>query len=225
MQREANRPVTVVIIDDEALVRQGLTLILQAAGDIVVLGVGDSGDAERLVRDKRPDVVLLDVRMPAPDGIAVLKELRKLIDPPSVIMLTTFDMDDYIRTAIELGASGYLLKDTDPEQLPHYVRTAAAGGVVLAPAPARRVQAAIRAGASDPDAVLAASTLTERELAVLRLLARGHSNAEIAGAMHLSVGTVKDHVSMVLAKLGVSGRVLAALVAERAGLLATEVLR
>lgn len=205
--------------------RQGVTLILEAAGDIDVLGVGGGGDAVRIAREQRPDVVLLDVRMPPPDGIAVLRELRALPEPPYVVMLTTFDMDDYVRTAIELGASGYLLKDTDPEQLPHFVRAAAAGGVVLAPAPASRVRAAVRAGGADPAAAEIAARLTPRELAALRLLADGRSNAEIAQRLHLSVGTVKDHVSAILAKLGVSGRVPAALVAERAGLLVPEATR
>lgn len=211
--------ISVVIVDDEALVRQGLTLILEAVEDIRVLGVGDGGDAERLVRELRPDVVLLDIRMPHPDGLTVLRALRALAQPPRVVMLTTFDMDDYVRTAIDLGASGYLLKDTDPEQLPHFVRAAAAGGVVLAPAPARRMRDAVRTGGADPAASELIATLTDRELAVLGHVARGGSNAEIALAMHLSVGTVKDHVSTVLAKLGVTGRVTAALVAERAGFL------
>lgn len=214
--------IPVVIIDDEALVRQGLTLILEAAADIEVVGVGEGGDAMRLVEQLRPSVVLLDIRMPAPDGLTVLDELCRLSAPPAVVMLTTFDMDSYVRTALERGASGYLLKDTDPEQLPHFVRTAAAGGVVLAAAPADSMRAAVRAGGTDPQAAALTARLTARESAVLRRLGRGESNAEISAALHLSVGTIKDHVSAILAKLGVTGRVPAVLIAERAGLLGGE---
>ncbi|SJN10230.1 two-component system response regulator [Leucobacter sp. 7(1)] len=214
--------ISVVIIDDEALVRQGLTLILEAADDIRVVGVGDSGAAADLVSTHRPSVVLLDIRMPAPDGLTVLRHLRTLPDPPQVVMLTTFDMDDTVRTALELGAAGYLLKDTDPEHLPHFVRTAAAGGVVLAGSPAHRMRTAIRAGGADPEAAALVDTLTDREVSVLRQLARGDSNAEIARALHLSQGTVKDHVSAILAKLRVTGRVPAALIAARADILTAE---
>lgn len=220
MTPDTHRPIKVVVIDDEALVRQGLTLILGAAPDLHVVGSGDGGAAAALVREHQPTVVLLDIRMPAPDGLTVLRELRALATPPKIVMLTTFDMDDYVRSALEHGADGYLLKDTDPELLPAYVRTAAAGGVVLAPAPARRVRDALRESAVDPAAAALTDSLTEREHAVLVRIAEGDSNSDIAGALHLSVGTVKDHVSAILAKLDVSGRVPAALIAERAGLLA-----
>lgn len=225
MQQEVVPPISVVIIDDEALVRQGITLILEAAGDIKVRGVGTGADAEQLVRLHRPDVVLLDVRMPQPDGIAVLRTLRGLDQPPYVVMLTTFDMDDYVRTALSLGASGYLLKDTDPEQLAQFVRAAAAGGVVIAPAPARHMREAFQTSPSDAQALMLTELLTEREISTLRELAHGKSNAEIAQTLHLSVGTIKDHVSGILAKLGVTGRVPAALIAERAGLLTQGVRR
>lgn len=220
MRAEHTRAISVVIIDDEALVRQGLTLILEAADDLRVAAVGDGAAAREIVTAQQPDVVLLDIRMPEPDGLTVLRQLLELDAPPRVVMLTTFDMDDYVRTAIELGAAGYLLKDTDPEQLPHFVRTAAAGGVVFAGSPAQRMRAAVSERVADPAATTLADTLSPRELAVLRRLSRGESNAEIALGLHLSQGTVKDHVSAILAKLGVPGRVPAALVAERAGLLA-----
>ena len=213
--------ISVVIIDDEALEsdRACTTLILEAADDIRVVGVGDSGAAADLVSTHQPSVVLLDIRMPAPDGLTVLRHLRTLPDPPQVVMLTTFDMDNTVRTALELGAAGYLLKETDPEHLPHFVRTAAAGGVVLAGSPAHRMRTAIRAGGADPEAAALVDTLTDREVSVLRQLARGDSNAEIARTLHLSQGTVKDHVSAILAKLRVTGRVPAALIAARADIL------
>lgn len=222
MSEPHHAPIHVVIIDDEALVRQGLTLILEAADDIRVLGVGDSAAAAALVATHQPAVVLLDIRMPEPDGLTLLRQFRGLPDPPQVIMLTTFDMDDAVRTALELGAAGYLLKDTDPEHLPQFVRTAAAGGVVLAGSPAQRMRAAVRAGGTDHAAAELVSALTDRERSVLRHLAQGDSNAQIARALHLSQGTVKDHVSAILAKLGVAGRVPAALIAARADLLGME---
>lgn len=217
--------IAVAIIDDEALVRQGLTLILEAAPGLTVVGSGDGTEALALVRERCPQVVLLDIRMPQVDGLTVLRELTALPDPPHIVMLTTFDMDDYVRTALDLGAAGYLLKDTDPELLPQYVRTAASGGVVLAPLPAQRIREAVRAGGTDHDAVARIAQLTEREREVLVRVAQGDSNTEISRALLLSVGTVKDHVSAILAKLSVSGRVPAALLAERAGLLRTEVTR
>ncbi|MBC9955108.1 response regulator transcription factor [Leucobacter sp. cx-42] len=217
--------IAVAIIDDEALVRQGLTLMLEAAPDLTVVGSGDGTEALALVRERCPQVVLLDIRMPQVDGLTVLRELMALPDPPHVIMLTTFDMDDYVRTALDLGAAGYLLKDTDPELLPQYVRTAAGGGVVLAPIPAQRMREAVREGGTDHDAVARIAQLTEREREVLVRLAQGDSNTEISRQLLVSVGTVKDHVSAILAKLSVSGRVPAALLAERAGLLRTEVTR
>ncbi|MBC9944806.1 response regulator transcription factor [Leucobacter sp. cx-328] len=217
--------IAVAIIDDEALVRQGLTLILEAAPGLTVVGSGDGTEALALVRERCPQVVLLDIRMPQVDGLTVLRELTALPDPPHIVMLTTFDMDDYVRTALDLGAAGYLLKDTDPELLPQYVRTAASGGVVLAPLPAQRMREAVRAGGTDHDAVARIAQLTEREREVLVRVAQGDSNTEISRALLLSVGTVKDHVSAILAKLSVSGRVPAALLAERAGLLRTEVTR
>lgn len=214
--------IRVVIIDDEALVRHGLTLILEAADDITVVGVGDGSDADRLVREHTPDVVMLDIRMPAPDGLTVLRALMRTAEPPRVVMLTTFDMDDYVTTAIELGAAGYLLKDTDPEQLPSFVRTAMAGGIVLGDSPARRMLRQATRGRPDRGAAELIAMLTERERDVLAAIADGDSNIEIGARLHLGVGTVKDHVSSLLGKLGVSSRVQAALLAERAGMLETE---
>ena len=166
-----------------------------------------------------PDVVLLDIRMPDVDVLTVLLQLRGLRTPPVVAMLTTFDSDEYIATALRSGAAGFILKDTAPEQLAQLVRTLAAGGVVLSP----KVTRTVVDGYLDSGAGSAAATqvgqLSERERVVLVLIADGLSNTDIAQRIHVSVGTVKDHVSAILTKLQVGSRVQAALVAQRAGLL------
>lgn len=218
----ADRIIRVVIIDDEALVREGFTLILEAAPDIRVVGAGDGRDARVLIERFAPDVVLLDIRMPEVDGLTVLHELAAISDAPRVAVLTTFDSDEHIAEAIAAGAAGFLLKDTDPEALPRYVRTLAAGGMVLAPTASRLVADAIRDPRHDAEAAAQIATLSGRERDVLRRLANGRSNSEIGAELHLGVGTVKDHVSALLSKLGVVNRVQAALVAERGGLLAAE---
>jgi DNA-binding NarL/FixJ family response regulator len=172
------------------------------------------------VRRERPDVVLLDIRMPDVDGLTVLRELRTMPDAPVVAMLTTFDADEYILTALHSGAAGFLLKDTEPEQLAHLVRTLAAGGVVLSPKASRTLlhshpgtEAAVDEEAGR------VRLLTARERDVLVLVAEGLSNADIGARIHLSAGTVKDHVSAIFTKLRVTSRVQAALLAQRAGLL------
>lgn len=209
-------PVRVVIVDDEALVRSGFQMILGRAPDIEVVGTGDGEQAVGLVRDLRPDVVLLDIRMPVRDGLSILSELRRLPDPPRVAMLTTFDTDEHIAEALDRGASGFLLKDTDPEALPTYVRTLASGGMVLGSTVGARVVSVLRsaAPASSREAELV-NSLTSRELLVLRLVCDGLSNSQIGSRLHLSVGTIKDHVSSILMKLQVSTRVQAVLIAER----------
>jgi DNA-binding NarL/FixJ family response regulator len=171
------------------------------------------------VRELRPDVVLLDIRMPDVDGLTVLAGIRRLPDPPVVAMLTTFDADEYVTAALRAGAAGFLLKDTDPEQLGHLVRTLAAGDTVLSSTVTRTVVDGFLAGGAHEPAARAVARLTEREREALALLAEGLSNSEIGGRMYLSSGTVKDHVSAILTKLGVANRVRAALLAERAGLL------
>ncbi|MFE9600143.1 response regulator [Streptomyces hokutonensis] len=211
--------IRVLVVDDEAMVRTGFRHILDAADDIEVVAAVSGGAAVRTVRETRPDVVLLDIRMPDVDGLTVLAELRRLPEPPVVAMLTTFDMDQYVAAALRSGASGFLLKDTDPEQLPYLIRSLADGGVVLS----AKVTRTVVGGYLDADprgpAALGIGRLTERERAVLVLVAEGLSNTGIAERMHLSSATVKDHVSAVLAKLEVSSRVQAALLADRAGLL------
>jgi DNA-binding NarL/FixJ family response regulator len=212
--------IRVVVVDDEALVRSGFGLILGASEDIEVAATASGGDAVETVRRERPDVVLLDIRMPDVDGLTVLRELRTMPDAPVVAMLTTFDADEYILTALHSGAAGFLLKDTEPEQLAHLVRTLAAGGVVLSPKASRTLLRGHlgKEAAVDEDAARV-RLLTARERDVLVLVAGGLSNADIGARIHLGAGTVKDHVSAILTKLRVTSRVQAALLAQRAGLL------
>lgn len=217
---EAELVIRVVVVDDEALVRSGFELILGASEDIEVVATARGGHAVETVRRQRPDVVLLDIRMPDVDGLTVLRELRTMPDPPVVAMLTTFDADEYILTALHSGAAGFLLKDTEPEQLAHLVRTLAAGGVVLSPKASRALLHSHPGTAAAVDAEAArVRLLTARERDVLVLVAEGLSNADIGARVHLGAGTVKDHVSAILTKLRVASRVQAALLAQRAGLL------
>jgi DNA-binding NarL/FixJ family response regulator len=211
--------IRVLLVDDEALIRTGFQHILGAVGDIEVVAAVSGGQAVRAAQESRPDVVLLDIRMPDVDGLTVLAGLRRLRPPPVVAMLTTFDTDEYVATALRSGAAGFLLKDTDPEQLPHLVRALAGGGGVLASRVTRTVvDGYLDSGPSQP-AARAVARLTQRERAVLVLIAEGLSNPDIGDRIHLSTGTVKDYVSAILTKLDVGNRVQAALLAERAGLL------
>lgn len=212
-------PIRVLIVDDEQLVRSGLGMIVGSAPDLEMVGSCSGGEAEQLVVRLRPHVVLLDVRMPDLDGLAVLRRLRALPDPPAVSMLTTFDTDEYIGTALRAGAAGFLLKDTAPDQLVHAVRILAAGGSMLSPAVTRTVIGGyVEGGGPDATALAQVRSLTGRELDVLALLAEGLANAEIADRLFLGTGTVKDHISAILAKLGATNRVQAAVIAHRAGL-------
>ncbi|MFE7444366.1 response regulator [Streptomyces chartreusis] len=209
-----------MVVDDEALVRSGFELILSAADDIEVVATTAGAEAVETVRREAPDVVLLDIRMPDVDGLTVLGRLRALAEPPVVAMLTTFDADEYILTALRSGAAGFLLKDTEPDQLAQLVRTLAAGGVVMSPKASRAVwQSHPGAAALGDEDAARVGRLTDREREVLVLIAEGLSNADIGTRIHLSAGTVKDHVSAILTKLRVGGRVQAALLAQRAGLL------
>lgn len=204
---------TVVIVDDETLVRYGFELILGAAADIEVLATSGDVDAVETVRRHRPDVVLLDVRMPRVNGLQVLALLRELPEPPAVAMLTTFDTDtQVVAEAMDAGAAGFLLKDTDPESLAEYVRALARGGIVLAPGVDRTRLFALRRSAVPPE-------LSDREHAVVRLVAEGASNPEIGQRIGVSTGTVKEDVRALLAAFGVTTRVQLALRAAEAGLL------
>lgn len=212
--------IRVVVVDDEALVRSGFQMILNASEGIRVVATAEGAQAADVIRREMPDVVLLDIRMPDVDGLTVLQQIQTLPEPPHVAMLTTFDTDEYILTALRSGAAGFLLKDTEPEQLAQLVRTLAAGGVVMSPKASRALLRGHPGAGAPKDADLArVGLLSDRERDVLALVAEGLSNADIGTRIHLSAGTVKDHVSSILTKLRVSSRVQAALLAERAGLL------
>jgi DNA-binding NarL/FixJ family response regulator/class 3 adenylate cyclase len=214
--------ITTVIVDDERLLRTGFRVILEAEPDISVIGeAGDGRAAMDIVRRRRPDVVLMDIRMPELDGLQAAEQL--LADPEvdsAVIMLTTFDLDRYVYDALRIGASGFLLKDTPADRLLDAVRVAAAGDALLAPAITRRLIAqftnAARSGAGEVPPEL--TELTERELEVLRLIARGLSNAEMAAELVLTENTIKTHVAHVLSKLGLRDRVQAVVLAYESGL-------
>ena len=215
--------IRVVVVDDEALVRSGFQMILNASDGIQVVATAEGAQAADVIRREHPDVVLLDIRMPDVDGLTVLGELQTLPEPPTVAMLTTFDTDEYILTALRSGAAGFLLKDTEPEQLAQLVRTLAAGGVVMSPKASRALlRSHPEAGTPQDAGVARVNLLSDRERDVLVLIAEGLSNADIGTRIHLSAGTVKDHVSSILTKLRVSSRVQAALLAERAGLLGVD---
>jgi DNA-binding NarL/FixJ family response regulator len=219
-ESKAEHVIRVVVVDDEALVRSGFSLILGASDDIEVVATASGGGAAETIRREQPDVVLLDIRMPDIDGLTILHQLQMMPNAPVVAMLTTFDTDDYVLTALHSGAAGFLLKDTEPDQLAHLVRTLAAGGVVLSPKASRALLHSHPGTEAAVDEEAArVKLLTPRERDVLVLVAEGLSNADIGVRIHLGAGTVKDHVSAILTKLRVTSRVQAALLAQRAGLL------
>ncbi len=212
--------IRVVIADDQALVRAGFALIIETEPGIEVAGQAEDGEqAIAVTRRERPDVVLMDIRMPGMDGIEATRTITtELSDPPAVLMLTTFDLDDYVYAALRSGASGFLLKDTPPDELVQAIRIVAGGDALLAPSVTRTLIAEF-AGRPTPAPVPALETLTEREHEVLRHLARGLSNAEMAEALFVSETTVKTHVSRILTKLGLRDRVQAVVLAYEAGVI------
>lgn len=213
--------ISVLIVDDQALVRAGFHMILDAEPGVDVVGEAVDGvDAVASVRTLNPDIVLMDIRMPNMDGLAATREiLGAAVATTRVIVLTTFDLDDYIYEALRVGASGFLLKDTPPEQLVEAIRIVAAGEALLSPSVTRRVIAEF-AGRPDnhPAPPRGYSDLTDREREVLELMARGMSNAEIAAHLVVSETTVKTHVARVLGKLGLRDRVQAVVLAYESGL-------
>ncbi len=214
-------PITVLICDDQELVRAGLRLILDLEDDIDVVGeAGDGHECLRRTAEQHPQVVLMDVRMPQLDGIATTRRLVEAGSSSRVLMLTTFDLDELVYAAMAAGASGFLLKDVPREQLVAAVRMVAQGDAILAPVLVRRLVEQFVAApppSRDPPAALAA--LSERELEVFTLLARGRSNAEIAAELFLGEATVKTHVARVLAKLDLRDRVQAVVLAYEVGYL------
>jgi DNA-binding NarL/FixJ family response regulator len=218
-------PPRVVIADDQALVRSGFRMILGAAGIPVVGEAADGGQALAAVLEHRPDVVLMDIRMPGMDG---LEATRQIVAGPAgagcrIIILTTFDLDQYVYAALTAGASGFMLKDVSPEQLVDAVRTVRSGDALLAPSITRRLVERFASTAPPPPAVHGdLSELTPRELEVLQLLAKGLSNAELAAELVLSEATVKTHVARILRKLGLRDRLQAVVLAYQTGLVAAQ---
>jgi DNA-binding NarL/FixJ family response regulator len=211
--------IRVLLADDQALVRSGFRLILETRDDLEVVGEAQDGrEAVELARRLRPDVILMDVRMPHVDGVEATRRLGALGSTARVLILTTFDLDEYVYEAIRAGASGFLLKDVQPAQLVEAVRVVAAGEALLAPTVTRRLldHFAGQLPSSRPPPELA--RLTERELEILTLLADGLSNAELAERLFLSETTVKTHISSVLRKLGLRDRVQAVVLAYQSGL-------
>ncbi len=214
---ETAMSIGVLLVDDEQLIRAGLRAIVASEPDLEVVGeASDGAEVPGLVSRFRPDVVLMDVRMPSVDGIRATTHLMSTMDnPPKVIVVTTFENDDYVYDALLAGASGFLLKRTRPEEIVSAIRTVAAGESLLFPAAIRRL-AAQQANRGPQDG-LADAGLTEREREVLRLMAGGLSNVEIAGELYLGVQTVKTHVGNVLAKLGARDRTQAVIKAYDTG--------
>ncbi|MGZ4546186.1 MAG: response regulator [Blastococcus sp.] len=214
--------IRVLVVDDQVLVRAGFRMILEAEPDLVV--AGEAGDGEAALAQAvacRPDVVLMDVRMPGMDGIEATRRLLGTTAPPAVIMLTTFDMDEYVYDALRAGAAGFLLKDVPPEQLVDGIRAVVTGESLLSPSITRRMIEVYldRPPAGSPSAALAGLTPREREILVL--LGRGLSNAEIAHRLVVSETTVKTHVARVLMKLGLRDRVQAVIFAYESGVVST----
>jgi DNA-binding NarL/FixJ family response regulator len=213
--------IRVMLVDDQAMVRTGFRMILEAEPGITVVGEAvDGRDAVEMVDRARPDVILMDVRMPNMDGIEACAQICAGETTARVMMLTTFDLDDYVHAALRAGASGFLLKDAPPERLIDAIRVIAAGDALLAPSVTQTlIDEIARRPVGDPEAFPGIRELTEREFDVIRLMARGLSNGEIAGALFLGEATVKTHVGRILAKLGARDRVQAVVAAYESGLI------
>jgi DNA-binding NarL/FixJ family response regulator len=211
--------IDILLVDDQQLVRSGFRMILDAETDLAVVGeAADGSEAVRLAKLERPDLVLMDIQMPGMDGLEATSLISALPDPtPRVLMLTTFERDDYVFTALRNGASGFLLKNAPPESLLEAIRVVAAGEALLAPSVTRRI---VEEFARRPAMAAVSSEmkrLTEREVEVLALIARGRSNGEIAEELFVGEATVKTHVSNVLTKLGLRDRVQAVVFAYENG--------
>jgi len=212
--------IRVLLADDQALVRSGFRMILEARDDLEVVGEAEDGaDAVALARSLRPDAILMDVRMPRLDGIEATQQIVASGSPARVLILTTYDLDEYVYAAIRAGASGFLLKDVEPAQLVDAVRVVAGGGTAVKPIVSRRVVRGLESAKAEFPRLEPPDPLTGREIEVLRLMTGGYSNREIARALNVAEGTIKNHVSSILSKLGVRDRTRAVLQAVRAGYL------
>lgn len=212
--------IRVMLVDDQTLVRQGIRSLLELADDIEVIGeVGDGEAAIEKVPGIGPDVLLLDMRMPGKNGLDVLRELGESDQLPPTIILTTFDDDDLVLNGIRAGARGYLLKDVALEELLGAVRTVAAGKTLVKPALTERLMKGLGEMRTEFSSLSQPDPLTDRETEILRLMAGGYSNKEIAGALNVAEGTVKNHVSNVLSKMGVRDRTRAVLKALEGGVI------
>jgi DNA-binding NarL/FixJ family response regulator len=216
-----SEPIRVLIVDDDALVRAGLSMLLTGTDDIEIVGEATNGSqVAQAVAEHRPDVVLMDIRMPGMDGLAATELLRARDDAPEVIVLTTFEADDYVLRALRAGASGFLVKDTPPAEIVRGVRAVAAGEPMLSPTITRRLIGHVtdsEGGQRQRRAREQLERLTEREREVAVAIGQGKSNAEISRELYMSVATVKAHVSRVLEKLEFNNRVQIALLAHDAG--------
>ncbi|MER7683182.1 response regulator transcription factor [Streptomyces sp. NPDC096934] len=217
------KAIRLLLVDDDPLVRAGLSLMMGGADDIEIVGeAADGSEVEALVDRTRPDVVLMDLRMPTLDGLAATERLRRRRDAPQVVVLTTFHADEQVLRALRAGAAGFVLKDTPPADIVDAVRRVAAGDPVLSPTVTRRLMEQAAGGAADTRRATAReriAVLNDREREVAVTVGRGASNAAIAAELYMSVATVKTHVSRILAKLGLDNRVQIALLAYDAGLL------
>jgi DNA-binding NarL/FixJ family response regulator len=214
-------PIRVLLVDDDALVRSGLRMMLAGAAQLAVVGEAEDGRGVLPAVDlHHPDVVLMDIRMPRLDGIAATRLLRAQPRPPAVIVLTTFDADELVVRALQAGAAGFLLKDTAPADIVRAIESVHAGDGTLSPAIARRLIALVAGDQGEAtrreQARQRLASLTPREYEVATAVGQGHSNADIAGRLHMSTATVKAHVSRLLVKLGVDNRVQIALLVQRA---------
>jgi len=212
--------IRVALVDDHTLVRRGIRTLLEMVDDFTVVGeAGDADEATTLIRRARPDVVLLDVRLPHKSGLDVLHDLRATGELPPTILLTTFDDDEILMKGVKAGARGYLMKDVSFKQLTDAIRTVASGGSVIRPALTERILRRLEQLPRDFESLSPPDRLTQRELDVLRLVAAGYSNREIADALGASEGTIKNHTSSILSKLGVRDRTRAVLRAIELGVL------
>jgi len=217
---EGTSEIRVLLVDDDALVRAGLSMMLNGAASLVIVGeAGDGDQVPAAVAKHKPDVVLMDLRMPRVDGITATRRLRSAPQPPEVIVLTTFDADENVLGALRAGASGFLLKDAPPAEIADAIRRVAAGDPILSPAVTRRLmRRAVVQETTRERAGQQLAALSPRELEVVRAIAEGQTNAEIASSLLMSVPTVKAHVTHILTKAGLANRTQIALLGHDAGL-------